>query len=244
MAQPERRPTPEERVFRRKVARSRWALYFERLWPRLWSIIAIAGLFILVSMFGLWPLMSEQVHWAVLGAFAVAIAVAFVFVILTPRPTHNDAIRRLEARSATSHRPASTYEDTLSSARPGGTTDAIWQAHRERLRKDIAKLHVAAPVPRTDRFDRIGLRAALMTVVVAALGLVGDASFDRLQAAFRIVTIGDVSGVRLDAWVTPPPILDARRSSLRMALQCCGSKTKQLRQARSRYRKKAPSLCV
>ena len=205
MAQSGWRRSPEERVYRRKVAGSHWALYFERLWPRLWSIIAIVGLFMLVSLFGLWPQMSEQVHWAVLGAFAIALAVALVFVLLTPRPTHEDAVRRLEARSNTTHRPASAYEDSLSSAPPGGTTDAIWQAHRERLRKDIAKLHVAAPVPRTDRFDRIGLRAALMTVVVAALGLVGDASFDRLQAAFRLVTIGEVSGVRLDAWVTPPP---------------------------------------
>ena len=108
MAHPDRRPTPEERVFRRKVARSRWALYFERLWPRLWSIIAIAGLFILISLVGLWPQMTEQVHWAVLGAFAVAFAVALVFVLLTPRPTHNDAIRRapVPAMTASGSHPA------------------------------------------------------------------------------------------------------------------------------------------
>ena len=199
------RPSRQERAFRGKVRRSRRALYFERIWPRLWSLIALASLFVLLSIFGIWPSLSEQVHWALLGAFAIAAAVAVVFVAVTPWPTDDEAIRRLEARSGVRHRPASAYEDTLTGVAPGGVTDTIWQAHRDRLRRDLDKLYVAAPVPRTDKFDRIGLRAVLLMAVVVGLVFVGDAANDRLRAAFRLVAIGEVAGLRLDAWVTPPP---------------------------------------
>ncbi len=205
MAQKSRRLTPEERSFRRKISWSRFALYFERLWPRLWTVITIAALFLLISLFGVWPLLSEIAHWSVLGAFGVALALAAAFVLSTPLPTRDEAIHRLEVRSPVHHRPASAFEDTLSSAPPEGVTAAIWNVHRDRVRKDLERLHVSPPVPRTDKFDRIGLRAVLVTCVVALLVLVGDAARDRVWSAFRLVSIGEVAGLRLDAWVTPPP---------------------------------------
>lgn len=205
MARETQRLTPEERKFRRKIAWSKTALYFERLWPRVWSILVIVALFLLVSLFGVWPMLSEMVHWSVLGAFGVALAVASVFVLVTRWPTHDEAVKRLEARSPVQHRPASAYEDELSAVPPDGATAAIWNAHRERLRKDLERLHVSPPVPRTDKFDKIGLRAVLVTSVIVGLVLVGDAARDRLWSAFRLSSIGEIAGLRLDAWVTPPP---------------------------------------
>ncbi|MGI9426208.1 MAG: TIGR02302 family protein, partial [Hyphomicrobiaceae bacterium] len=205
MAKSARRLTPEERKFQRKIARSRWALYFERLWPRLWVLLGLVGLFVLISLFGVWPLLSETAHLSALGAFGVALCVAVVFALAAKWPTRDEAIHRLELRSGVPHRPASTYDDTLSSAPPDGATAEIWKAHRERLRAKLDKLHVATPVPRTDKFDHVGLRAVLMLAVVAGLGLVGDASRDRLLGAFRMASASQIVGLRLDAWVTPPP---------------------------------------
>ena len=41
-----------ERKFERKVRRSRWALLFERLWPRLWLLVGIGTLFLVVTALG------------------------------------------------------------------------------------------------------------------------------------------------------------------------------------------------
>ena len=42
----------ETRVFERKVSLSRLALLFERLWPRVWLVIAVVGVFVLASFAG------------------------------------------------------------------------------------------------------------------------------------------------------------------------------------------------
>ena len=127
------------------------------------------------------------------------------FALAIRWPTREDAIRRLELRSGVPHRPASTYEDTLTNVPPDGATAAIWRAHRARVAERLSKLEVGPPLPRTDRADPLGLRAALMLAVVAALAFVGDSTSDRLQAAFRFTSTAELLAARLDAWVTPPP---------------------------------------
>jgi uncharacterized protein (TIGR02302 family) len=205
MAQDHRLNTPEERAFRRKIALSRWAQMFERLWPRLWAPIGVAGLFVLVSLLGVWTSLPIEAHWGLLGGFGVAALVALAIVLRVRWPSRADAIRRLELRSGLPHHPASSYEDTVSSAPPEGQTARIWRVHQARLKARLGKLEVGAPIPRTDRADPIGLRAILMLAVVTALALVGDSASDRLQAAFRFTSYADIAGARLDAWVTPPP---------------------------------------
>ena len=213
------RLTPEEKKFRRKIGWSRAALYFERLWPRFWAVIAIIAFFLLISLGGIWPMLTEYQHWSVLIAFGVAFFVAVAFVLFTRLPSREDALRRLEEGSQVMHRPASAYEDKLSNANDAGETSAIWQAHRQRIQKDLERLHVSPPLPRTDKFDRIGLRAVLAMIVVVGLVLVGDAGRDRVWSAFRFTSVGDVTGVRFNAWVTPlpytrrPPILIAEDSA-------------------------------
>ena len=200
-----KRLTPEEKKFRGKVSRSRSLLYFERIWPRFWIVIAIAALFLLVSLLGVWPALTEYQHWSLLAAFGVAIALAVFFIISAPRPSREEALRRLEERSRVNHRPASAYEDTLSGQQNECETSEIWKTHRERLRKDLDRLHVAPPLPRTDKFDRIGLRVVMTMCVVVALVFVGDAARDRIWSAFRITSFGEAADVRLNAWITPPP---------------------------------------
>ena len=48
-------PSALERAFERKVHLSKWALLFEQIWPRAWLLLGLAGLFIAVSLAGLWP---------------------------------------------------------------------------------------------------------------------------------------------------------------------------------------------
>ena len=197
--------TADERRFNRKIRWSRRAIYIERLWPRFWALIAVAGLFVLSSFLGLWPMLNELSHTAVLIAFGVAAASALVFAAMAKWPTRDEAVHRLEQLAGVRHRPASTYSDTLSSAPAEGATATIWNAHRDRLKHDLEKLQVTPPVPRTDRYDRFALRVVLTVVTIAGFVFVGDAAKDRLWAAFHAGTIDQIRGLRLDAWVTPPP---------------------------------------
>jgi len=196
---------PVDGKFARKVRASRWALYFERLWPRVWMILGLAGLFLLVSLAGLWPLLSDPIHWLLLAGFAVAAVAALVHIARTPFPGREEAVRRIERVSGVPHRPASSYEDTVTANADDPRTAAIWQAHRSRLAAALAKLRVGPPHPRADRQDPIALRALMVLGVVALFALVGDSASDRLNSAFRFHSTTAINEARLDAWVTPPP---------------------------------------
>jgi uncharacterized protein (TIGR02302 family) len=204
MAEPKAGPAPLDAAFARKVRASRWALLFERLWPRLWLILTVAGLFLLVSLLGVWPLLGEKTHLALLAAFGIAGVAALLFAVRVPFPTREQAVRRIESVSGIPHRPASSYEDTVTANADDPRTSAIWQAHRARLAAMLAKLRVGKPHPRADRADPIALRALLLLTVVAAAALVGDSASDRLRSAFRFPSSTAIAEARLDAWVTPP----------------------------------------
>jgi uncharacterized protein (TIGR02302 family) len=191
-------------TFERKVRFSRWALLFERLWPRLWALLAVGLLFILVSLAGLWTQLGEAAHTVALGLFAVAAIAALVWIIRTPAPTRDQAIKRIERRSAVPHRPASSYEDKLTASASDPATSALWAAHRARLEALLARLKVGRPTPRADRLDPLALRALLLIGVSVFLVIVGDSAADRLRAAFRFGAAVPGVDVRFDAWITPP----------------------------------------
>ncbi len=190
--------------FERKVRLARLALLFERAWPRLWILLAIAAVFICVSWLGLWPGLPQVWHIGLLGIFGLAAAASLVHIVRTPAASREEAIRHIERRSGVPHRPASTYEDTLSPTTDDPATQALWQAHKARISAMLERLHVGAPSPRADRYDPLALRALLLFGVLLLGVAVGDSASDRLRAAFRfgVPTLG--SEARLDAWVTPP----------------------------------------
>ena len=191
-------------AFERKVKASGIALVFEQLWPRLWLVLTVVIAFVAVSLLGIWPWLGSVLHSLLLMSFAAALLAALVYAARVRYPTRDEAIRRIERVSAVPHRPASSYEDTLSSTAGGPDTAALWQAHKSRLAAMLAKLRVGPPSPRTDRHDPIALRAALLLSTLALTAVVGDSARDRLAAAFRFGGGGAGSEARIDAWVTPP----------------------------------------
>ncbi len=196
--------SPVDAAFARKVRASRITLYFERLWPRLWPILGVAGLFLLVSLLNVWAHLPQPAHVALLAGFAVAALAAVIYAARVNYPGREEAVRRLERASGIPHRPASSYEDTITANAEDPRTSAIWQAHRARLAAAMARLRVGPPHPRTDRADPVALRALLLLGVVAVASLVGDSAADRLRSAFRFNSLAALASARLDAWVTPP----------------------------------------
>src|SRR6056297_2679045 len=207
--------------FRAKVSRSRWAVWFERVWPRAWAPIGVAALFLFVSLLGIWPLIPEAVHLAGLAVFALLFLAALLYTLRAPIPSEDEGIRYLDHHSGVPHRPASAYEDTLSGVPEDSDTAAIWRAHRQRLQERLDSLKVAVPHADMPKRDPWALRVVGIGAVALTLALVGDGAWDRLQSAFRFQSLSPAAGARLDAWVTPPqytarpPILlaDGRQNS-------------------------------
>ena len=195
-------PNPD---FERKVRLSRAALLVERLWPRIWALAALFGLFVIVSLAGMWTSLPEIGHYAVLGLFVLAGLAALGWIARTPTATREEAIRRIERTSGVPHRPASSYEDHLTASSDNPATQTLWTEHRARIARQLARLRVGSPEARTDRRDPFALRALLVFGVGLMAWFVGDSASDRLRAAFRFGPPPLAVDARLDAWVTPPP---------------------------------------
>lgn len=192
------------RVFARKVRLSTWALFFERLWPRLWPLVSLALLFVAVALSGVFMTLSQPAHMAVLGVFGMAALVAAVYAARVAWPTREEAIRRIERRSGVAHRPATSYEDTLTANTDNADTQTLWHAHRERLARAMQRLRVGNPSPRADRFDPRAFRMLPLLLLVPAIGLVSGSFYERLTSAFKLSDGSGKLDTRVDAWVTPP----------------------------------------
>ena len=191
-------------AFEHKVRLARWGILLERFWLRLWGVFAVAGLFLAMSLAGLWPHLGFISHILALLAFAAAAIAAMAYALLVPVPARDEVIRRIERTSGLPHRPASSYEDKLSAASSDPATQAIWQAHRVRLSAMLAKLRPGPPRPGTHKYDPFAVRALGMLSLLLAGALLGDGAADRVRSAFHLGAPGLASDARLDAWVTPP----------------------------------------
>ena len=172
--------------FERKVRLGTWAMLFERLWPRLWLLFGIGALFLVLSLAGVWVYLGDIPHRLALVVFAFAVVAGIVYAARVAIPTRAEAIRRIEARSDVPHRPATSYEDTLSAPGSDPATAELWTAHRSRLAKLLDRMRVGRPEPRTDRHDPLALRALLMIALAVLALLAGDNLRDRMAAAFRL----------------------------------------------------------
>ena len=198
-------PEPQlSRTFARKVRLGTWALFFERLWPRLWLFLGLGAVLAFLSLTGAFLNLSTAAHALVIGLFALAALASLVFAARAPWPTREEAIRRIERRSGVAHRPATSYEDTLSANADNPDTKILWHAHRERLARAIGRLKVGSPSPRADRADPFAMRALAVLLLVPAVGLATGSLYDRLSSAFRFGKAQAGIDTRVDAWVTPP----------------------------------------
>jgi uncharacterized protein (TIGR02302 family) len=198
-------PSPEQtqKLLDRKIRQVKRVLWFESFWPRLWLPAGVVGLFVLVSLFGLWPRLSRDIHEIGLWAFAGAFVLSFLPLFFIARPTREQALRRLETRSGLKHRPASAFDD-----KPiGGAqseTSPLWQAHRSRLTALVRSMKPGLPMPRTDRFDPLALRALLVLLLVVAGISNYSRAVERIGSAFVLGPSTSVLALRVDAWIAPP----------------------------------------
>jgi uncharacterized protein (TIGR02302 family) len=197
---------PEARLLEKKVRAARRAMIFETLWPRVWAPTAVCGVFVLFSAFEVWQLLPPRVHLGLLWGFGAALFLSILPLVFWRRPKREASFARIEKASALDHRPLTAYNDTLSQDAASPETIALWEAHRVRAAKSLAKLKAGTAHPRIDRYDPFALRALLVLTLAAVLAWTSTELPGRVRAAF---TVSDIPfggpGFRIDAWVSPPP---------------------------------------
>ena len=192
-----------------RLARGRWlarlALAWEGLWPRLWPILGVAGLFLVLAFGGLFLRLTLVPHLVLLGGFAVALGlVAWRGFRGYALPGEEAAERRMERESGLSHRPLALLRDRPATQDPMGL--ALWQAHRDRALAGLKTLRIGRPRPGLAARDPRALRLGLLVGLLAALVMAGPEAPERLRRAFipALAAPPAPPALRLEAWVTPP----------------------------------------
>ena len=195
-----------ERLLARRLLLSRAALAWERLWPALWPMLCVTGIFIATALFDLLSPLPGVVHAAILAGFALAfVGTAIWGFSALVWPDALAARRRIELNSGLAHRPLAALAD-----RPGAPLDdaaaTLWEAHRRRMAATIRRLRVGWPAAGLARRDPWGLRAILAIVLVVGAIDAGADWRDRLLRAFNPDWEGGPAAptASFDIWITPP----------------------------------------
>ena len=190
-----------------KARSARRSLWIERLlrafWP-LWVVACLAGALWFLGVFdsapGQWPVVIA----AVLGI--AALVAAMLGIKRLRAPSRDEVLRSLD--EGLSNRAASMLDEDIAVGQADTDAQRMWQAHRERLMRDVEDARVPAPNTRLSAFDTWGLRyvALLVLVVSVAYSRIGGA--DRVAAFLSptpaMAEIAELTPA-LEAWIAPPP---------------------------------------
>ena len=195
-----------ERLLARRLLLSRAALAWERLWPAVWPMLCVGGLFAVIALLDLLSLLPGPVHAAILAGFALAFIGAAIWGLRTLAwPDPLAAQRRLEVNSGLTHRPLAALAD-----RPSAPLDdasaTLWEAHRRRMAAAVRRLRIGWPAAGLARRDPWGVRAIL--VILLIVGAI-DAGADWRERIARAFSPGWEAGppaatASFDIWITPP----------------------------------------
>ncbi|MDJ0935678.1 MAG: DUF4175 domain-containing protein [Kiloniellales bacterium] len=181
-------------------------LFWETLWPRIWPLVGLAGLFLALALLDLLPALPAWAHTLVLAGFLGAAA---LFSWRALRRLHWPALaaarHRVERDSGLDHRPLTGLEDHLASGGRDPAASALWELHRRRLLARVAKLRLGLPRASLVRVDPLGLRTlVVLLLVVAAIDGRNDWQDRLVRAVLPQAAAAAALASGLDVWITPP----------------------------------------
>ncbi len=189
----------------RKITLAKSAIWWENLLLRLFPAMMIAGLVLLVILSGLPVLVPVWLKLSCLGAAAIAFIYSLKRLGTLQWPSNDAALARMEIRSGKPHRPATSWTDTLADeASASPRQKVLWQAHRERMARQLDDLAPGLPRSPLPRIDQNALRNALAVALIAAGILTAGSWKDRLQVAVSATAPAPATAIALDAWLNPP----------------------------------------
>lgn len=217
MAQGTRPGSPSEqasRALRETAPRVRWnrlaalsaslAIAWERFWPLAIHAACVVLVFLSVSWIGLWRGLEDPVRYALLLAFAVALAWALAGLRRFAWPGREAVIRRVETASGLHDRPLAAQYDTLSMGGEDKFANALWREHRRRMAARLETLTGGVPAADANRTDPWAMRAGLACLAFAAFGYSLGPDGGGPSDAFRTAASREQALTRLDAWINPP----------------------------------------
>lgn len=178
------------------------ALLVERVWPLVLAFASLAGIFLILSWFGLFAAMPFYGRVAVLAALTGLAIAALWFNRGVRPPTAGDIDARIESVSRLSHQPLRVQGDHAVSDDPFAR--ALWREHQRRMAERLRDLSGGSPNTRTERLDPFGLRALVALLLVTAFAFSFGPGGGRVLDAFAPADAQAVAVARVDAWVTPP----------------------------------------
>ncbi len=187
-----------------RVALARGLLWFERMVQAFLPAALVVAVFLLLSLFGLWPTLPGWLHVALLALFAGAVLLTCGRGLVGLRfPMFAEGIRYLELSNRAPHRPVTALTDSpaalLEKAR------GAWSLHLVRTMWEARKLRIRRPRAVFARNDPLALRVGLGILLAAGFAAFGSDTAARVADAFRpdFSGPGTVTGT-LTAWVAPP----------------------------------------
>lgn len=196
----------------KRVARAKFVLFWERLWPAVLPLFALPTLIIIISLFDGWRLVPVWAHWLALGLTALG------FVALAARrlrplawPTDNEAVARIEADSRFRHAPLQALDDHVFDGdlgqRTGPQADAdnpLWQRHLADMEAQARRARLKGGYGTAETADPFALRFVLAGLVLIGVIAAGDLWRFRLAAGVQPGTAGQTIASRADVWIDPP----------------------------------------
>ena len=183
------------------------ALLWEEFWKAAWPLFSLVGLFIAVSLFGVWSWLSGWPHLIALLCFFCAFVWSAVSIPRSVRlPNLASCIGRLERNGNQTHRPITSLIDKPATPLDDHIGRQLWELHIGRVSAATRLLRVAWPTAGIVQRDRFGVRAALFLLVVVGLVFAGESAPNRLAAAMdlRLAIFAPAEPGTLTAWLTPP----------------------------------------
>jgi uncharacterized protein (TIGR02302 family) len=166
-------------------------------------VLGVVAVFLAFSWFGLWRFLPD---WLKVST-SIAFIAAFCWGAWRFRhfrwPDRASIDRRLERESGLAHQAISIQTEEPVGSDPFSL--ALWKAHQGRMAENIRTIESGTPSPDVARHDPLALRALVVLALVVGWtfswsnygGRIGDAIDYSGPAA-------PASGLRIDAWVTPP----------------------------------------
>lgn len=193
-------------AFRRRVTLAGAAAAFEAAWSAAWPSVMLVGVFLVITLFGLWAWMPAWLHALGLAGFLVGLVWTLWLARAWRWPDRGAALRRLERVNQLPHQPLRSLGDRLSGGAGDYATRTLWRRHQERLRRAVRGLRVGLPRSDLAARDPWALRAAVLLLLVVALVEAGSMAPDRLVQAFELGggQRGGLTPVETTLWVTPP----------------------------------------
>ncbi len=196
--------TPGRDRLERRIFLTRLAIFWEGLWPAFWPLMLVAGLYAISALFGLWDLLAPAARAAGLVLFGIAALAAIRPVFRTGWPLRETALRRIELQSGIAHRPASSFEDTISLGSRNPQAETLWRAHKAKLAGELSRMKAVWPRPGFARRDPFALRVPVAMALITASLYAGPAWFTQLASPFSLSAQASANPVQIDAWITPP----------------------------------------